>query len=93
MPPNYDEIDPPPSYSTLFPGNKTIEQIPSSTNEQHRSETDTSSSSQTSPHTTVTQPNAITAVSVVTPSVFILPVNETITQTISNNMSTQPLDT
>lgn len=25
MPPNYDEIDPPPSYSTLFPGNKTYE--------------------------------------------------------------------
>lgn len=22
MPPNYDEIDPPPSYATLFPGNK-----------------------------------------------------------------------
>lgn len=25
MPPNYDEIDPPPSYSTLFPGNKSFE--------------------------------------------------------------------
>lgn len=31
MPPNYDEIDPPPSYATLFPGNKTYAPESSST--------------------------------------------------------------
>ncbi|XP_055320973.1 uncharacterized protein LOC129577614 isoform X2 [Sitodiplosis mosellana] len=25
LPPNYDEIDPPPSYATLFPGNKSVD--------------------------------------------------------------------
>lgn len=31
MPPNYDEIDPPPSYATLFPGNKAFDTDTSST--------------------------------------------------------------
>lgn len=30
-PPNYDEIDPPPSYATLFPGNKNTDTESSST--------------------------------------------------------------
>lgn len=31
LPPNYDEIDPPPSYATLFPGNKSYAPQTSST--------------------------------------------------------------
>lgn len=34
MPPNYDEIDPPPSYATLFPGNKSTDTESSSTDVQ-----------------------------------------------------------
>lgn len=30
MPPNYDDIDPPPSYATLFPGRKAYDFEPSS---------------------------------------------------------------
>lgn len=48
LPPNYDEIDPPPSYATLFPGNKTNADSES-----------TSSSTTTS--TTSTQPVANTS--------------------------------
>lgn len=49
LPPNYDEIDPPPSYATLFPGNKAF------------SDTESSSTSQLPANSSSNSPNQVIA--------------------------------
>lgn len=68
MPPNYDEIDPPPSYSTLFPG-KSFETAATNTNESTTTEASAAAA------TTTTIPAGSTS-QLTSPTVFILPVVE-----------------
>lgn len=70
MPPNYDEIDPPPSYSTLFPG-KSFESTAPSSNE---SMTDVGAAATVPAPTTFTAGSTSQLASA--PTVFILPVVE-----------------
>lgn len=78
MPPNYDEIDPPPSYSTLFPG-KSFE---------------STASSATANESTAEAAAAVTAIpagstsQLTAPTVFILPVEIAPTSTTMTRTGT-----
>ena len=66
FPPNYDELDPPPSYSTLFPGSKdeTAQSIEDDVNEPSSSSTQTSAQRMTNATTALTSTTTDTTVTI-----------------------------